>query len=160
MLGVRQGNMRRRRSRMRRALKWAGLLVCTGLVCMFLASIRWRVCYVRRTWVVFLQYGALACDYWGHLPPVEQEEHSSFWQPTGWAAYPEGNSFRRYWFGLWLWPDFQRGVPLWMPFIALVIPTALLWWRDHRLPEGHCQSCGYDLTGNTSGVCPECGERM
>ena len=22
-----------------------------------------------------------------------------------------------------------------------------------------CTTCGYDLTGNTSGVCPECGER-
>ncbi|UCG15461.1 MAG: hypothetical protein JSV19_09200 [Phycisphaerales bacterium] len=25
-------------------------------------------------------------------------------------------------------------------------------------PRGHCQSCGYNLTGNVSGVCPECGE--
>jgi hypothetical protein len=23
-----------------------------------------------------------------------------------------------------------------------------------------CSACGYDLTGNISGVCPECGERM
>lgn len=23
-----------------------------------------------------------------------------------------------------------------------------------------CQGCGYDLTGNTSGVCPECGTRL
>ena len=22
-----------------------------------------------------------------------------------------------------------------------------------------CMNCGYDLTGNTSGICPECGER-
>lgn len=27
-----------------------------------------------------------------------------------------------------------------------------------RLRNGHCVSCGYDLTGNISGVCPECGE--
>ncbi len=25
-----------------------------------------------------------------------------------------------------------------------------------RYPRGHCQGCGYDLTGNESGVCPEC----
>lgn len=24
-------------------------------------------------------------------------------------------------------------------------------------PPGFCQKCGYDLTGNVSGVCPECG---
>jgi predicted RNA-binding Zn-ribbon protein involved in translation (DUF1610 family) len=25
-------------------------------------------------------------------------------------------------------------------------------------PPGFCRECGYDLTGNVSGVCPECGE--
>jgi Na+/melibiose symporter-like transporter len=32
-------------------------------------------------------------------------------------------------------------------------------WRlllDHGIPC--CTSCGYDLTGNESGICPECGE--
>ena len=35
--------------------------------------------------------------------------------------------------------------------------TILLFWRTRRLPAGLCQSCGYDLTGNTTGICPECG---
>lgn len=26
-----------------------------------------------------------------------------------------------------------------------------------KLPLGHCASCGYNLTGNVSGRCPECG---
>ncbi len=26
-----------------------------------------------------------------------------------------------------------------------------------RPPRGHCRSCGYDLTGNVTGRCPECG---
>ena len=26
--------------------------------------------------------------------------------------------------------------------------------------ENRCRSCGYDLTGNESGVCPECGVRV
>ena len=26
--------------------------------------------------------------------------------------------------------------------------------------EGSCRECGYDLTGNVSGVCPECGTRI
>jgi hypothetical protein len=31
-------------------------------------------------------------------------------------------------------------------------------WKVYRRPkEGFCQQCAYDLTGNTTGVCPECG---
>ncbi len=51
-------------------------------------------------------------------------------------------------------------VPYWIVFSAIAIPTAFLWYRDRRPPKGHCQACGYDLTGNESGVCPECGEPM
>ena len=51
-------------------------------------------------------------------------------------------------------------------FTALaLVASCTLWWPDlreywrhrRRFPKGHCQTCGYDLTGNTSGVCPECG---
>jgi hypothetical protein len=30
--------------------------------------------------------------------------------------------------------------------------------RDARRSRGLCPGCAYDLTGNESGVCPECGE--
>ncbi len=43
----------------------------------------------------------------------------------------------------------------------LVIFGLLTWWCERRrIPPGHCRKCGYDLTGNVSGVCPECGERI
>jgi rubrerythrin len=29
-----------------------------------------------------------------------------------------------------------------------------------RMPANRCDKCGYDLTGNTSGVCPECGSAV
>jgi hypothetical protein len=29
--------------------------------------------------------------------------------------------------------------------------------QDERRSRGLCPSCGYDLTGNVSGTCPECG---
>ena len=49
-------------------------------------------------------------------------------------------------------------IPIWMPFLLTAVPTAIIFWRDRRrIPAHCCQGCGYDLTGNTSGVCPECG---
>ena len=34
------------------------------------------------------------------------------------------------------------------------------WRKRKRTAAGQCATCGYDLTGNTSGVCPECGEAV
>jgi hypothetical protein len=49
-------------------------------------------------------------------------------------------------------------LPLWMPFLALLLPTLLLWRLDRPRPlPGHCRRCGYNLTGLTSARCPECG---
>lgn len=53
-----------------------------------------------------------------------------------------------------------------LPF--LVVGVLLAWVlyyavKDHFAPKygpGQCRQCGYDLTGNASGRCPECGKRF
>jgi hypothetical protein len=60
-------------------------------------------------------------------------------------------------------PMWDMSAPLW----PLVLVTALLpasrWWRwrksIRRQATGGCHACGYNLTGNVSGTCPECGSR-
>ncbi len=52
------------------------------------------------------------------------------------------------------------GLVAWGVVCLVLLPVALcalLWLRRRRFPPGHCQRCGYDLTGNVSGRCPECG---
>jgi membrane protein implicated in regulation of membrane protease activity len=45
------------------------------------------------------------------------------------------------------------------PFFAIILLILMILWRRMKpRPPGHCQNCGYDLTGNVSGRCPECGE--
>lgn len=72
--------------------------------------------------------------------------------------------------------SFKRNLPLMIPLMPLVM--AFLLQKGHRLGDGWakskvvwkryanhpvftglfaCQRCQLDLTGNTSGVCPECG---
>jgi hypothetical protein len=43
------------------------------------------------------------------------------------------------------------------PTIAFIRGPVRRWRRRRR---GCCLNCGYDLTGNVSGVCPECGEAI
>jgi len=67
-----------------------------------------------------------------------------------------GQAWRRLSPGRW---GFQgMAISLWVPLLIVAVPTVLLWWSDRQFPEGHCQNCGYSLTGNVSGRCPECGE--
>jgi len=51
---------------------------------------------------------------------------------------------------------------LWFPHAVVVAVTCLLpvtWLRRRlkRRPKNQCIQCGYNLTANTSGTCPECG---
>jgi DNA-directed RNA polymerase subunit RPC12/RpoP len=44
----------------------------------------------------------------------------------------------------------------------VLLAILIVWWVTRRPPIGRlsavrCRKCGYNLTGNTSGVCPECG---
>ena len=41
---------------------------------------------------------------------------------------------------------------------AIERPRTLMRRESKRREQGLCLACGYDLTGNLSGVCPECGE--
>jgi hypothetical protein len=48
---------------------------------------------------------------------------------------------------------------------AAITIGCLVGWRTHRknvrvADATHCRQCGYDLTGNVSGRCPECGEAV
>lgn len=45
-----------------------------------------------------------------------------------------------------------------MPFLtAVALLVTLLCWRCRSTTSNGCCRCGYDLTGNSSGNCPECG---
>jgi hypothetical protein len=68
--------------------------------------------------------------------------------------------------------SFPAGKFLYLPaFIAMAATVVGEWWlfwrpveRQELLQErkahGQCADCGYDLVGNVSGVCPECGSAV
>ncbi len=147
-----------KRSRFRKWGKWVGLVGCVVIVTVFAVSVCWRLGRVFRcgSQTVMLAVGH-GCLMVGH----DDKPTVSEW----WVERSRPQAPRVYWM-----PDYSRGswlmlsatiIPLWIPFLIVAIPTLLLWRRDRRPPANHCQSCGYNLTGNVSGVCPECGtERL
>lgn len=53
-----------------------------------------------------------------------------------------------------------RLYPLWIPVVILGVLAGVSYctrWLFVTRKATECSNCGYDLTGNLSGICPECG---
>ncbi len=80
----------------------------------------------------------------------------AFWCASGWVR-PSGSAR--------VVPG-DRDMPWWFWALALLLAlVAARWWYlswavRHRPRMGCCGKCGYDLTGNVSGRCPECGTEV
>lgn len=55
----------------------------------------------------------------------------------------------------WRFTVILAGFPMLIP-AAISHRLSRRWWAPP--PPGHCQSCGYNLTGLTENRCPECGQ--
>ena len=139
-----------------RILRWAGTGFCALIVAAAIADLRWSFRWQGKHGAVAITAGSIVLD-WGEFERkrrgfvinVAYDNISEAW--TAWT--------RDYWRPKWASLGGQNLIylPLWIPFILVGIPTAWLWRLDRRRPApGHCR-CGYDLTGNRTGRCPECG---
>jgi hypothetical protein len=144
-----------RLSRKLRVCKWVGTMGCVLIVGAFVGS-----------WWYYLIFGWSSeryCHYFGWDNGVVGYSQNSRGLPRmGWhlgrnrdPSYLADFAPRFVAYG---GGRYSINLPLWLPFLALLIPTLLLWRRDRKPRPGFCRRCDYDLTGNASGRCPECGE--
>ena len=146
----------RQRSRFKRVAVAATLSwVATILV--------WVQCGNGRSWEVGIGRGGLVIE-WGktidHICLHEVHYHE----------YADGlvcRVLRLDGMGMVLWPMVSTPgngcfvlLPLWPIYAPIALYGAYLWWRDRRIPVGHCRTCGYNLRGNVSGECSECGQQI
>ena len=144
--------MSKPRFHLRSVFKWVGLLSCVLLVGLSVQAWKARefISYYRNGVYFRLGPGSLLVTSktdWGPLNYLGVsrlvDSHESF--PL-WPRIATGK-----------WGATHGTIPSWMLLSMFAIPTAILWWRDRRPKAGFCMVCEYDLTGNVSGTCPECG---
>ena len=148
----------RRRSRLLRVAKWGGVVVCVitvsgylahGFVLGWLDQTRCHRISIQNGNLMFSWTDPADVMWGGQLGWFVQKRHTvwsslrTWWPPVNYpgpgAVNPKSVTVR-----------------FWFLCSLLAIPTYWLWRLDRRPLPGHCP-CGYDLTGNESGVCPECG---
>jgi hypothetical protein len=147
----------------RRAV-WIGSLLLTIALSAWLVSLAWHIGWWNRrtTWSVGVAQGQLVVCW----IPAEHQGTVLGLSP-GWFVEPCDYRSPLPW-GLW-WPVWANGVqsgftiPLWIPVAGLAVVTGISLWQARRQARRGaafptCLRCGYNLTGNVSGRCPECGE--
>jgi hypothetical protein len=131
-------------------IKWAAFACCAALFLVGITSFCWIAGCHWGDWLATTNTGVL----------VLVDKPGWAWPPGGYASHNDNLDVQ-------FWLPFVGGaaegewvaiIPLWIPLALLGTPTLLFWWLDRRrIPAGHCRKCGYNLTGNVSGRCPECG---
>ncbi len=147
----------------RRVATWLGLVTC------FAVAIAWVVSFPisPAATVVWIRYRIADYDLGfclGRLWFFTDLQHNVRGLRTNWRpvkSIPSGSKALAI-----SWPYYVRSpggfsgsVPLRLVLVVVGVHTAILWHRDRRrIPPGQCPKCGYDLTLNASGTCPERGK--
>ena len=152
------------RSVWRKRVKVIGLVLSVMMLALWVFSVMFVSSYVPASgqWSVGTTSGRIVLDAspiqnpgWGYTPFYPHWKVYAAKEP--WTEFAQ----RLLGFG---WPvkmiTGQILIPVWLLVVAVGFPTAILWWRDRRPKAGLCEVCKYDLTGNVSGICPECGEAV
>ena len=131
-----------KRQRLRTAVLWGGCTLCVLMALLFVVSAWWEM-HLAEPGGPHIGVHAGALDlYWNTLASRPGCKRHGAGLGFALVGVTQVNGFT---------------LPLIYPFAGVAIPTLLVWrfWPKSVKP-GHCR-CGYDLQGNESGRCPECG---
>jgi hypothetical protein len=144
----------------RASLKWVGTVASLLLVFAAIVNLWFHISFQATWWNLGAAGGGIWCT-WQTMAPFDgprfvvtpmADDRLGQWLQHGTHARFECQLDRK--------SAVSLSVPIWMLAIVTCPITGWLWYADRRRPAlGACR-CGYDLTGNASGVCPECGRAV
>jgi hypothetical protein len=144
-----------RTSRARRLAKWSWTLAFAAATSIWVASYWW--CAVRE-----LSYSPMSCLFVGFGSVQGTSQTGGAGPNVPWQVHRRLVGENVWWF------EFRShrylgdcvAIPLWAPWLVMAVPSGLFWWRHwRRAGPGQCRACRYDLAGNVTGICPECGTK-
>jgi hypothetical protein len=150
--------------RIRKTIKWGGAAVTVLLVVVWIGSGWCSAGFSLERRMLWVDGGQAK---FGRFPEFAMHGRGPEPSPTQVFANVHRTSFEP----LCLWVElaspgsFPGGsVPLWMPVVLLLPPTAAAWRLDilarRRARLNLCPKCHYDRAGLGAGaVCPECGSK-
>ena len=147
--------------------KWVGVIVFCCLVLLVVALHRFAFTYGGRKSFIELQTSGVVYTNWSGLNDEGRAYFESLPFQTG--VFRRSSVLEFDLLGYLEPPEITHSkfrhsplyvfLPTWLLMLMVAAPTSWLFYKDRRPPKpGHCRKCGYNLTGNVSGVCPECGE--
>ena len=140
-----------RRRRWRTAVLWIGCTLSGLIVVAFLASGHRRMSLRNFTPAITVHGGAvgIALDGQSLRRWLLMIDRGPFFSDSpSWGSWNEWRAIS------------GRLVvaPRYALFLAVAVPTLLVWRFVPKFPRGHCRRCGYNLTGLAEARCPECGQ--
>lgn len=140
-----------------RWVAYAGLAICLATLCLLFLSLRWYLTYHGPTFSFGIDPGHFYFRYGFAASVSPGGEWTSREQGPVLSALRHSVKPRMFW--VTTSENWRFLIPIWLPSVLAAIVSAMMFWFSRsRPPPGHCAKCGYDLTSNTSGICPECGK--
>ncbi len=155
--------------------KWVAISVAMAIFLLWLATLWLSIIYRHRPVTIYMVRGRVLLT-WEVGDPFEiaRTIHADAWMETnGWHLYRFRGlvpSMDRLGFAMPEWDVRPPPSPAWRTTLssiscplwileAAALGLCILFLRisRRRIPAGNCKTCAYDLTGNISGKCPECG---
>ena len=169
---------------LRSRFKFIAILFASLFVFVWIASLVWDVSYSNSDWSLGAQSGCLLFSSYAGTPADIRALRRGE-EPPGKLKGSNGNwgGYEKWTFAEWrcalgiVLPRINRFqysgsyyphrlpvnqvtvvVPVWVPLaVTLAWLTLLIMRFRRRRMVGCCRNCLYDLKGNQSGICPECG---
>ena len=140
--------------------------LCAIIMILWGTSLRWCIRYddIGRTDYYFTCFDG--CIYWQSYPSMPKLRTFESLLGSQPLLFPNPK--------LHPWPSFSRlglvtprwstkgsvptvRIPFWLPLVMAAGVFLGLCKSNKRAEPNSCEDCHYDLTGNISGICPECG---